>query len=245
MSEQDDPHYRFNDQSYRFDILSEMLGRDRASIEDLPTHIPLVLLRTASGQLAVQVDRLEGHREIVAKPLSRQFSNITGISAATIMGDGRVVMILEIDALARHHRLSLASAKKRDIPEIAKGPARIMVVDDSITIRKVTERMLKKNNYDVVLAKDGLDAFNQINNGDIPDLMLLDIEMPRMDGFELAKNLMGSAATAHLPIVMITSRTGEKHKSRALGLGVKRYMGKPFSDVELLAAIEELLDAES
>ena len=116
-----------------------------------------------------------------------------------------------------------------------------MVVDDSITIRKVTERMLNRHGINVVLAKDGVDATNQLQDN-IPDLMLLDIEMPRMDGFEVASYVRNDERLKDIPIIMITSRTGSKHKEKAMEIGVNRYLGKPFQEDELVTNINEILE---
>ena len=116
----------------------------------------------------------------------------------------------------------------------------IMVVDDSITIRKVTERMLQRHGIEVILAKDGVDATNQLQDH-VPDLMLLDIEMPRMDGFEVASFVRNDDRLKNIPIIMITSRTGSKHKDKAMAIGVDRYLGKPFQEDDLVGNINEIL----
>ena len=118
----------------------------------------------------------------------------------------------------------------------------IMIVDDSVTVRKVTSRLLERQGYDVVTAKDGVDAIEQLENIK-PDLMLLDIEMPRMDGFEVLNLVRHHDMHQYMPIIMITSRTGEKHRERAFSLGVSQYMGKPFQEEELLENIDALLVA--
>jgi chemosensory pili system protein ChpA (sensor histidine kinase/response regulator) len=120
----------------------------------------------------------------------------------------------------------------------------VMVVDDSITIRKVTTRLLERNNFRVITAKDGVDAVSQLQEH-LPDLMLLDIEMPRMDGFELATHMRNTAQLKGIPIIMITSRTGDKHRQRALGIGVNRYLGKPYQESELLENITAVLASRS
>ena len=117
----------------------------------------------------------------------------------------------------------------------------VMVVDDSVTVRKVTSRFLERHGFDVLVAKDGVDAIEKLQDA-VPDLMLLDIEMPRMDGFEVATQVRNSPRLKDLPIIMITSRTGEKHRQRALEIGVTDYMGKPYQESELLSRIYEILD---
>ena len=117
-----------------------------------------------------------------------------------------------------------------------------MVVDDSITMRKVSGRILERHDYEVTTAKDGMDAVEKLQER-VPDLMLLDIEMPRMDGYELATYMKNDSRLKHVPIIMITSRTGEKHRQRALDIGVERYLGKPYQETDLITQIRELLDA--
>ena len=114
-----------------------------------------------------------------------------------------------------------------------------MIVDDSVTVRKVTSRFLEREGFNIMTAKDGVDALRQLQDS-VPDVMLLDIEMPRMDGFEVAKNIRTSSHLSELPIIMITSRTGTKHRERAYELGVNNYLGKPYQEEELLASIKEL-----
>jgi chemosensory pili system protein ChpA (sensor histidine kinase/response regulator) len=122
------------------------------------------------------------------------------------------------------------------------GPRMVMVVDDSITMRKVTTRVLEREQLEVVTAKDGVDALEKLQER-VPDAMLLDIEMPRMDGYELATHMKNDARFRHVPIIMITSRTGEKHRQRALEIGVERYLGKPYSEADLLHHVREMLEA--
>jgi chemosensory pili system protein ChpA (sensor histidine kinase/response regulator) len=124
-------------------------------------------------------------------------------------------------------------------PADAGGKLKVMIVDDSITVRRVTSRLLERHGFEVVTAKDGVDALNQLHEM-LPDIMLLDIEMPRMDGFELATHVRGDAQLAQLPIIMITSRTGDKHRQRGTAIGVNRFLGKPYQDAELLETIREL-----
>jgi chemosensory pili system protein ChpA (sensor histidine kinase/response regulator) len=119
-----------------------------------------------------------------------------------------------------------------------------MVVDDSITVRKVTSRLLERNDMNVITAKDGVDAVSKLQEH-IPDIMLLDIEMPRMDGFELATHVRNEERLRGIPIIMITSRTGDKHRQRAMQIGVNRYLGKPFQEAELMENIRALLDEEN
>ncbi len=205
-----------------------------------------MLIRGAEQRVAIQVDQLIGSREIVVKSVGAQLASVAGISGATILGDGSVVIILDTIAMLRAAALQRPRQRQVIEDKVAAKPERtsrmVMVVDDSVTVRKVTSRLLERHGYEVVLAKDGLDAITKLE--DIrPDIMLLDIEMPRMDGFEVASLVRHNPNLVGLPIIMITSRTGEKHRERAFQIGVNAYMGKPFQEQQLLETIAELLAA--
>ncbi|SLJ85580.1 Hpt domain-containing protein [Psychrobacter sp. DAB_AL43B] len=236
----------FEDTDYRVRYLNEILSGNKLNelVVNTNTSVPLIIIKNRSGQnMALQVDQIAGSRiEVVVKPLGQQFSNLSGISAATIMGDGSVMLILDLIALMRNAAL----VKEVSQPAIVKrrsseSKGTILVVDDSVTVRKVTSRFLERQGFNVALAKDGIDAL-EILQEMTPDLMLLDIEMPRMDGFEVATQVRHNRRLQHLPIIMITSRTGEKHRERALEIGVNDYMGKPFQENQLLDKIQSLLD---
>ena len=185
--------------------------------------------------------------------LGAQFSAVQGLSGATVMGDGSVVVILDPNALVRQDianadkmlaQTALVAAGGGSSVEVTtKDVAKtVMVVDDSVTVRKVTTRFLEREGFNVITAKDGVDALNVLQDT-MPDLMLLDIEMPRMDGFEVARNVRSTSRWSHLPIIMITSRTGEKHREHAYSLGVDNYLGKPYQEDILLDAISQLIAA--
>lgn len=233
------------DDDYRIRYLNEILSGNKFNELMINTNatLPLIIIKSRTGQnLALQVDQIAGSRiEVVVKPLGRQLSHITGISAATIMGDGSVMLILDLIALMRN-----APSLKDIKPSINvqklnfETQPTVLVVDDSVTVRKVTSRFLERQGIKVLIAKDGIDAI-EILQDTIPNLILLDIEMPRMDGFEVATQVRNSKRLEQIPIIMITSRTGEKHRERAFEIGVNGYMGKPFQEKELLKNIEALL----
>jgi chemosensory pili system protein ChpA (sensor histidine kinase/response regulator) len=202
---------------------------------------PVLLLHSAGERIALQVDEVLGNREVVIKNLGPQLARVPGIAGATVLGTGDIVLILNPLALGRNAgTVSTAPAAAQPAP--SHRPT-VMVVDDSLTVRRVTQRLLEREGYRVALAKDGVDALEQLPEVR-PDLMLVDIEMPRMDGFDLVRHVRGDAATAALPIIMITSRTADKHRNVALGLGVNAYFGKPFQEPVLLGAIAGLLNGE-
>ena len=280
------PLLNFQDQVYPFMHLAARLGI--SSPPPAGRKVPVLLGRSGGRQVAIQVDGLAGTREVVIKPLSEQLSGIDGLAGATILGDGSVVLILDVPGLwlteegihmapaadATMPRLSAVPRRAEEInessfdPDLTAGaeamteevPARasystplaaaatvrtrpvVMVVDDSITVRKVTQRLLQKAGVDVLLAKDGLDAVEQLND-QMPDLMLVDIEMPRMDGYELTTHVRNDLRLREIPIIMITSRAGDKHRDKAFSLGVNLYMTKPYQEDQLLKSIQTLLPA--
>ncbi len=212
----------------------------------------LVLVEADNHRYAVHVDAIEGHQEIIIKGLGAQFSNVPGVAGATILASGKVVVILDLPALLRSmgERLILEGPEQEDtllgVDSLERGVAdvetkTIMVVDDSVTVRKVTSRVLEREGFIVATAKDGVEA-TEILAEVKPDLMLLDIEMPRMDGFEVARVVRSSEEFSQLPIIMISSRTGEKHQQRAKDLGVNEFLGKPYQEDELLNLLDGLLD---
>jgi len=214
------------------------------------TQVPLLMSRTGDQRAAVRVTQVIGSKEVVVKSAGLQLSIVPGIFGATIMGDGRVVVILDLAPLVRHGvalRQAPELAAQLELLEPVPEPAPrrqplIMVVDDSITMRKVTTRVLERSNFDVFTAKDGLDAVELLQDR-VPDVILLDIEMPRMDGYEVATYIRNDQRLKHIPIIMITSRTGEKHRQRALEVGVDRYLGKPYQEADLLKNVQDALTA--
>jgi len=240
--------YKWLENDYRYINLGTAMGLIESS--QLPEDLkkaPILLVRSGEHRAAIHVDSLIGSREIVVKPVGPQLSTLRGIAGATVMGDGRVVLILDLGVLIR---LSSVEREETALQMEAAEPVivekripLVMVVDDSITVRKVTTRLLERNNYKTISAKDGVDALAQLQEFK-PDVMLLDVEMPRMDGFELATNIRNDQHLHDLPIIMITSRTGQKHRDRAMNIGVNIYMGKPYSEGELLDNINMLLNSK-
>ena len=206
---------------------------------------PILLARSGDHRVALQVDQLIGRQEIVIKSVGQQLSSINSISGATILPDGQVALILDLSTLIRtSHALQKTDDASRLLHEAAavkeeKIPT-VLIVDDSITVRKVTQRLLTRHKYESITAKDGMDALTVMLET-IPDIILLDVEMPRMDGYELATAVRSDPRLKHIPIIMITSRTGDKHRDRAINIGVNMYMGKPFQEHELLENIQSLL----
>jgi len=205
------------------------------------TSIPVVLVRAGEASTALLTDEMLGAREIVVKTLGPQLAGIRGLSGATILGDGSIVMILDAGALIRSRPLVDSAYPEPVEKEHRDDRVFVMVVDDSITVRRVTERLLERNGMRVITAKDGVDAIALLQEH-MPDIMLLDIEMPRMDGYEVATHVRNDPRLKHIPIVMITSRVGQKHRARAIETGVDDYLGKPYQEHQLLAAIGALVE---
>ena len=244
--ESDQQRYSFNGVEYELKHLGQLLTGHRPDYSEYYGLFPVLLAQVGNYHYALHVDELVGRREVVVKPVGHQLGSVRGVTGATILADGRVVLIIELAALVVTENLirdaEEVEAEVEAVAEQKSEERTIMVVDDSITIRKVTARMLERNGITVLLAKDGIDATNQLLDTK-PDLMLLDIEMPRMDGFELASYIRNDERLKDLPIIMITSRTGEKHKERAMEIGVNEYLGKPYQEEELLKNINNILQA--
>ena len=251
----------------------------------------VILAKSGQQRAAVQVDEIIGNREIVVKNIGPQLARLIGVSGATVMGSGQVILIMNpvqlvyraaatlmTDSMVTVARVGAAQEggsgygivttratdvgmdsrlslpKSQSLSEaIAEGAVGdsggsetvvkrvaplVMVVDDSLTVRKITSRMLTREGFEVVTAKDGVDGLQQLQDIE-PDIILLDIEMPRMDGFEFARNMRADPKVKHIPIIMITSRTADKHRNRALELGVNEYMGKPYQEEQLLVMIRQ------
>lgn len=237
---QDPPSYQYGGQRYELCYLGELLKtapRPKLLGQNLP--LPVLLVHCNDRHIAVLVDAMAGTREIVVKSLGPQFAAVQGVSGATILGDGRVVLILDLLAPIRAMQARLAQEPTpTEIDSEPHKPLLIMVVDDSVTVRKVTSRLLERHGMNVLTAKDGVDAMLLLEEH-TPDLMLLDIEMPRMDGFEVATQVRADERLCHLPIIMITSRTGQKHRDRAMAIGVNDYLGKPYQESVLLESIAQ------
>ena len=224
-----------------FHYLPALLGEGETFEPGLRSR-PVMVLHSAGERIALQVDEVLGNREVVIKNLGPQLARVPGIAGATVLGSGDIVLILNPLALGRNAGTAAPLVDVAIQPPPAHRPT-VMVVDDSLTVRRVTQRMLEREGYRVALAKDGVDALEQLPEVR-PDLMLVDIEMPRMDGFDLVRHVRNDAATQAIPVIMITSRTADKHRNVAMGLGVNAYFGKPYQEEVLLAAIAGLLGGE-
>ncbi len=195
----------------------------------------VIILRGVHGQLALEVQAILGNGEVVVRNIGPQASSVQGIVGATVMPDGSLALIINplLFLTTEQQARRIQPSPLSEASQIFK----VMVVDDSLTVRRVSQRLLERAGYTVLLARDGLHAI-EILQTELPSVILLDIEMPRMDGFELLHYLRQDARTNALPVVMITSRTAEKHRKHALELGATAYLGKPFNETELLTLLK-------
>ena len=222
---------------------------------------PVVIFRSASQRIAMHVDEVLGNQEVVVKNLGPQLSRLPGLAGMSVLASGAVVLIYNPVALSTVYGDQVRAASAglpvtletegagtgKPATSMLAGPTQVplvLVVDDSITVRRVTQRLLQREGYRVALAADGLQALERLQE-ERPTVVLSDIEMPRMDGFDLARNIRADGALRGLPIIMITSRIAEKHREHAMELGVNHYLGKPYSDEELLSLIQHYARLEA
>jgi chemosensory pili system protein ChpA (sensor histidine kinase/response regulator) len=249
MVSREQTHFEYAGNQYQYLNLGTILHGTAPLLPQNRQRIPLMLIRSADHRIALHVDNLLGRQEIVIKSVGPQLSSVGVLSGATILPDGNVALILDVGNLIRSALSQLHGTTAPLLPSIEESAAEkdfvptVMIVDDSITVRKVTERLLKRYDYNIITAKDGVDALTVMIE-QIPDIMLLDVEMPRMDGYELATTMRNDPRLKNIPIIMITSRTGDKHRQRALDIGVNMYMGKPYQEHELIDNIRTLTGVE-
>ncbi len=231
----------YNGHQYRVRYLGALLGIAEPTLSDSVKWYPLLLVRSGEQRMAIQMDNLLGNYQIVVKSIGTLLSGVNWFTGGTILADGSIALLLDMNALVRSDGVMQMpiAAEEEETAGIS-----VMVVDDSVTVRKVTSRLLERHNMNVLTARDGVDAITVLQDHK-PDVMLLDIEMPRMDGYELARHIRNTPELADIPIIMITSRSGEKHRQRAFDLGVNRYLGKPYQEVDLLENIYALLGDEN
>lgn len=248
--------------------LSALLG-DTEAAPVAQHYSPIMILKSGNDRVAIHIDEVQGNREVVVKNIGPQLARMAGVAGATVLGSGDIVLILNPVPLAQraaHENVRAPRMGASDAPHqmgavaemTAAEPAGpksepvqglrthhiVMVVDDSLTVRRVTQRLLSREGYQVVLAKDGVDALEHLQDV-TPDVMLVDIEMPRMDGFDLTRNVRGDERTKDIPIIMITSRTATKHRNYAMELGVNEYLGKPYQEEALLKSIADFINKET
>jgi chemosensory pili system protein ChpA (sensor histidine kinase/response regulator) len=237
---EDQPSIDYGGVSYRVQHLGTFVGAAPSALPEEDTSAALILIRAGDTSTALLTDALEDSREVVVKTLGSQITSVPGVSGATILGDGRIIVILDMGTLVRAQN---AAAGRAPAPMRLEQQITALVVDDSITVRRVTQKLLERHGVRVLTARDGLDAVGVIQDHE-PDIILLDIEMPRMDGYQFATHVRNDPRIENVPIIMITSRSGEKHRARAIEIGVNDYLSKPYQEGQLKTAIETLLGRE-
>jgi chemosensory pili system protein ChpA (sensor histidine kinase/response regulator) len=227
-----------------------LLQSSPRSVQAQGRTLPVVIFRSAAQRVAMHVDEVLGNQEVVVKNLGPQLSRLPGLAGMSVLASGAVALIYNPVALATvygaqvpgwvaaqvHQPMQRASDTEGPIDMAVSGVPLVLVVDDSITVRRVTQRLLQREGYRVTLAADGLQALERLQQ-ERPTVVLSDIEMPRMDGFDLVRNIRSDVRLSDLPVIMITSRIAEKHREHARELGVDHYLGKPYSEDELLALV--------
>ncbi len=247
--------YPLGERSLLFFWFGSLLQEGPRSQEVVARTRPVIVVRSAQQRIALHVDEVLGTQEVVVKNLGPQLSRLPGLAGMTLLASGAVALIYNPVALATLYGESARAATVAALrsPELQPvGPTAeevaahaaplVLVVDDSLTVRRVTQRLLVREGYRVVLAKDGIEALERLAE-DLPQVVLSDIEMPRMDGFDLVRNIRGDARLRALPVIMITSRIAQKHRDYAAELGVDHYLGKPYSEEDLLALISRYTTA--
>jgi chemosensory pili system protein ChpA (sensor histidine kinase/response regulator) len=230
----------FQERVYPLHYIRHLLGA--AGAAEIQSYNSVLLLRSGVQRIALHVDEMLGNQEIVVKNVGPQLSHVPGVAGATVLADGTIALIMNAVQLAQRARTAAVQPAPAEQVQAKPAAPTVMVVDDSLTVRKFTSRLLEREGYKVMTAKDGIDALEQMKES-LPDVLLVDIEMPRMDGFDLTRNVRGDARLRGIPIIVISSRTAEKHRSQAAELGVDAFFGKPYEDGELLQQIAKHLHA--
>ena len=264
-----EPVTRIGGKIYPLMMLGRLLNLKQLSDEN-ETRPPALMLNVEGKEVVVIVDQLMGGREIVIKTLGNHLRKVHGVMGATLMGDGEVVLILNLSELMRGTMRPVArrlptinvgkvmpeinvkpEAKAEDTKPVSNDPPsavqkrtlNIMIVDDSPSVRRVSSNLIKSVGWNPVQAKDGLDALDKLQSGEImPDMMMLDIEMPRMDGYQLLTSLRTLPAFRNLPVVIVSSRSSEKHRQKAFDLGATDYLVKPYQEEQVIALIRRLVN---
>lgn len=227
---------------------SALLQVEQAERDLKSRTLAVLILRSAGQALALHIDEVLGNREVVVKNMGPQLSRLPGLAGITVLPSGETILIYNPIALANVHGSTVRQLQTLALQSVGHEPGSkevqaplILVVDDALTVRRVLQRLLVREGYRVALANDGVHAL-QLLEQQRPLMVLSDIEMPRMDGFELARSIRARPEHADLPIVMITSRIAQKHRDHALSLGVNHYLGKPYSEAGLLGLIRDQVE---
>lgn len=229
--------------SYRIGTATLELNRLENLLHLQPSVIPiasrpLLQIRDETDTLrTVMVDAVLGTRDLVVKNMGRLAPRVHGVLGATLLGDGSVIPVLDLPELLRSPQHEPAASSSE---VAALQPRSILIVDDSLSVRRAMQQLIGDAGFEARVARDGLDAIAQLNES-VPDLMVVDLEMPRMNGLELTQHVRSQDPTRDVPIIMVTSRSTSKHREEAEKMGVNSYMTKPVADQELLELINQLI----
>jgi chemosensory pili system protein ChpA (sensor histidine kinase/response regulator) len=225
---------------YPLHFLSRLVG-DTEHIALSHIYTPIILMRSGAYRTALHVDEIIGNQEVVMKPMGTQLSHVPGMIGASVLGDGAIVLVINAVQLANREVFAVGVSKVAEIAPVVENLRKVaLVVDDSLTMRKVLSRVLEREDFEVVTANDGMDAIEKLQEI-TPDIILTDIEMPRMDGFEFSRYVRDNPATLKTPLIVISSRTADKHRNVATEIGVNAFLGKPVQDETLIEQVNALL----
>ena len=233
-------HIVWSDREYPLHYFAKLIG-DGDLVAEQHVYTPIVLLRSGTYRIALHVDEILGNQEVVMKQIGTQLARVPGMIGATVLGDGEIVLVVNAVQLANREALAVGAVKATAFaPVVEKLRKVVLVVDDSLTMRKVLSRVLEREDFEVITANDGMDAIQKLQDT-TPDIILTDIEMPRMDGFEFSRHVRDNSVTKNIPLIVISSRTADKHRNVAAEIGVNAFLGKPVQDEELIAQVNALL----
>ncbi len=233
--------FRFADTDYPLRSVSELVGMPGPAVSTLAERVaPLLLIRAESGPVGVVVDELVDGRYLVVKRLGTFVPRVPGVIGASILADGSVAPVLDVQELLRQPVTPMAVAGVAEPEELTRDLPNVLVVDDSLSARRTLAQVISDAGYEPRTAVDGLDAIDAIEER-MPNLILLDLEMPRMNGLELAAHLRADQETRDIPIVMVTSRSTGKHREQAHAAGIDAFITKPYQEDELAEQIRLLI----
>ena len=235
-------NFYYSSRPYKVAYMGRLLGITEEISYMNKRSLPLLIIDSVGFEFAVLVDEIIGSREMVIKSLGKQFNQLAICSGATISEDGGVLMLIDTVELAARYKNLLSNKEEKVISIAKRGTLKetVLIVDDSLTVRKVTSSLLERNGYMTKTAANGEEALVAIEQ-QLPDIMLVDVEMPKMDGFEFSRIIKNQSTTKDIPIIMISSRTGEKYQEQAKNIGINNFLGKPYDRDELLKIMKELL----
>ena len=221
--------------------LGEVLALPKTPVQGAKQS--LVVIQAGGDRHALMVDRIVEARQVMVNPPTGMLRKAPAIAGATVTGDGSVVLVLNPVEVVMPARVAAAAPIRRPVqPKYVELPTAfdVLVVDDSLSVRRVVSNLIQKSGWNPIQAKDGVEALEILRRLERrPDVILLDVEMPRMDGYEFAAAIRAANAFRNIPIIMLTSRAGDKHRKKAMDAGVNGYLVKPYQDDNLVGLVKE------